>query len=246
MGRSTKRLVILTVYQVPQKSGTSGNTTAYTQQRNMFRLEGRINPNPRKILIHDLKALVTELRQNGHDMIIMGNFNEQVGIDPHGMASVLTAGGLIDSHFTRHGIENDPPTYARGHTRVDYIFISERLKPYLLQAGIEPFNQRIFSDHRGMFIDLSVPGLFDRSLTTLASPVNRHLCATNQKHVKNYIRALHDYLQQHLVLQRLEEIKTTADHVSAEQIDRDITRAMLHAELKCKSFNRLPLSPIHI
>jgi hypothetical protein len=62
MGRSTKRLVILTVYQVPQKSGTSGNTTAYTQQRNMFRLEGRINPNPRKILIHDLKALVTELR----------------------------------------------------------------------------------------------------------------------------------------------------------------------------------------
>jgi hypothetical protein len=62
MGRSNKRLIVLTIYQVPQKSGTSGNTTAYTQQRNMFRLEGRTNPNPRKILIDDLRTLVTELR----------------------------------------------------------------------------------------------------------------------------------------------------------------------------------------
>ena len=152
------------------------------------------------------------------------------------------AGDLIDSHATRHGLENEPASYARGSIRVDYIFISARLKSHLLRAGLEPFNQRIFSDHRGMFIDLSIPGLFDRSLTTLASPVNRHLCATNQKHVRNYIRELHKYFQAHLVLQRLEEIKDTVDHSSAEKIDRDITRAMLHAELKCKSFNRLPWS----
>jgi len=242
MGRSDKRIVILTIYQVPQKTGTAGSTTAYTQQRTMFRLEGRTNPNPRKILIHDLRALVSDLRSNGHDMILMGDFNEQVGRDPQGMASVLTAGGLIDAHTTRHGIESEPSTYARGQTRVDYIFISERLKPYLLRAGIEPFNQRIFSDHRGMYIDLSMPGLFDRALTTLASPANRHLCATNQKHVKNYIRELHKYFQTHLVIQRLEEIKDTANHSIAEKIDADITRAMLHAELKCKSFNRLPWS----
>jgi exonuclease III len=242
MGRSDKRLFILTVYQVPQKTGSAGSTTAYTQQRTMFRLEGRTNPNPRKILIQDLRTLVTDLRSNGHDMIIMGDFNEQVGKDPHGMASVLLAGGLIDSHVTRHGIEHDPSTYARGHTRVDYIFISERLKPYLLRAGIEPFNQRIFSDHRGMYIDLALPGLFDRALTTLASPANRHLCATNHKHVRNYIREMHKYLQTHLVLERLQEIKDNANHSSAEKIDKDITRAMLHAELKCKSFHRLPWS----
>jgi hypothetical protein len=109
-----------------------------------------------------------------------------------------------------------------------------------MRADIEPFNQRIFSDHSGMFLDLSLPGLFDRSLTTLASPSNRHLCAINPKHVKKYIHKLHNYMQQHLVLQRLEEIKLTADHTTAEQIDKDITRAMLHAELKCKSFNCLP------
>jgi hypothetical protein len=87
-----------------------------------------------------------------------------------------------------------------------------------------------------MFIDLLLPGLFNRSLTTLASPVNRHLCATNQKHVQNYIREMHKYFPEHLVLQCLEDIKAKVDHSSAEKIDQDITRAMLHAELKCKSF----------
>jgi hypothetical protein len=174
--------------------------------------------------------------------ILLSDFNEEVGIDPQGMSSVLTTGGLIDAHISRHGIEHEPATYARGHIHTDYMFISERLQPYIMRAGIEPFNQHIFSDHSGMFLDLSLPGLFDRSLTTLASPSNHHLCVINPKHIQKYIRKLHDYMQQHLVLQRLEEIKLTADHATAEQIDKDVTRAMLHAELKCKSFNRLPWS----
>jgi hypothetical protein len=36
MGRSDKKLVILTIYQVTQKTGIAGSTTAYTQQPNMF------------------------------------------------------------------------------------------------------------------------------------------------------------------------------------------------------------------
>jgi hypothetical protein len=171
MGRGDCKLVVLTVYQVPQKSGTTGSTTAYNQQRNMFRLEGRTNPNPRKILIADLRALVSELRRDGHDLILMGDFNEQIGKDPQGMSSVLTAGVLIDSCITRHSIETEPATYARGQTRVNYIFISERLKPHLLQAGIEPFNQCIFSDHRGMYIDLALPGLFDTGFPSQPSPL---------------------------------------------------------------------------
>jgi hypothetical protein len=214
----------------------------------MFRLKGRMNPNPRKILIADLEKLVTELHSNGHDMILMGDFNERAGNDPQGMSSVLLAGDLIDSHVARHAIKSDPSMYAHGNTRVDYMFISARLKPFLLRAGIEPFNQRIFSDHRGMFIDLSLPGLFDRALPTLASPSNRlHLCTTNQAHVHNYIRNMCKYLQAHRVFQRLEEINDHEDHASTEALGNDITRAMLYTELKCKSFQCLPWSQdLHI
>jgi exonuclease III len=44
MGRNDKKLVVLTVYQVTQKTGLAGSTTAYTQQRNMFRMEGKLIP----------------------------------------------------------------------------------------------------------------------------------------------------------------------------------------------------------
>jgi hypothetical protein len=162
-------------------------------------MEGPPNPNPRKIHISNLRQLVSKICRDRHDLILMGDFNEQIGLDPQGMSSVLTTGGLIDSHTTHHGIKNEPATYARGHTRLDYIYISERLKPCLLWAGIKPFNQCIFSDHCGMFIDLSLPGLFDRALTMLAFPANHHLCSTNPQHVQNYIRGLYAYLQQHLV-----------------------------------------------
>jgi endonuclease/exonuclease/phosphatase family metal-dependent hydrolase len=91
----------------------------------MYQLEGRTNPNPRQILIEDLCTLVSGFRSKGHNIILMGDFNEQVGIDPHGMALVLTAGGLIDSHSTCHSITNEPSSYDRGKTWVDYIFISE-------------------------------------------------------------------------------------------------------------------------
>jgi hypothetical protein len=63
---------------------------------------------------------------------------------------------------------------------------------------------------------------------------------------KNYIKALHSYLVQHHVLERLEVIKALPDHAAtAEQVDQDITRTTLHAELQCKSFSRLPLSADH-
>ncbi len=137
----------------------------------------------------------------------MGDFNEQVCVDPQGMSSVLMVGGLIVSHVTGHGVKDKPSTFAGGHTCVDYTLISERLKLYLLDAGIEPFNQQIYSDHGGMFINLCLPGLFNHSLTTLASLVNRHFCTTNQKDARNYIQGMHKYLQEHLVLLHLEKLK---------------------------------------
>ena len=88
------------------------------------------------------------------------------------MASVLHAGSLTDAQSYCHGLECEQPTYARGRTRVDYIFVSERLLPFIIRQGCEPFNARIFSDHRGLFLDISYPGIFDRSPNILA-PLSR-------------------------------------------------------------------------
>jgi endonuclease/exonuclease/phosphatase family metal-dependent hydrolase len=154
LGRDTRTVHIIVAYQAVQDSGNYGATTFYEQQRTLLRQAGISNPSPRKIFIQDLTSHVQQLRQQNCDIILMGDFNEEVGSKPNGMQSVLEAGHLTDCHVHRHGLATETPTYARGSRRVDYVFLSQRLLPHLAHCGTEPFNHRIFSDHRGLFLDL--------------------------------------------------------------------------------------------
>ena len=98
----------------------------------------------------------------------MGDFNEAIGIKANEMASVISEGRLTDTHCFRHGIDNEQPTYARGSKRVDYVLVSSRLTAHIRATGAEPLNFRIFSDHRGIFVDFALPGFFDRAPNALA------------------------------------------------------------------------------
>ena len=91
----------------------------------------------------------------------MGNFNESIGAKPNEMACVLAEGQLTDTHCFKHGLETEQPTYARGTKQVDYVLVSKRLTAHIRATGAEPFNFRIFSDHRGIFVDFALPGFFD-------------------------------------------------------------------------------------
>jgi hypothetical protein len=42
----------------------------------------------------------------------MGNFNEWIGVNPLGMASVMTAGHLTDAFCHCHDLSQEKPTYA--------------------------------------------------------------------------------------------------------------------------------------
>ena len=46
----------------------------------MMRLDGVLDPNPRKAFIQDMKEMVKSLNIADHDIILMGDFNEAIGI----------------------------------------------------------------------------------------------------------------------------------------------------------------------
>jgi exonuclease III len=112
----------------------------------MMRLEGNSATDPCRQFIHDLKALVKSLNQSNQDILLMGDFNKSIGVNPAGMASVMTSGSLTDVFCYWHGLHQEKPTYARGSKRVDYILTSQRLIGHVKYTGAKPFNYRIFSD----------------------------------------------------------------------------------------------------
>ena len=243
LGRDGRTVDIICAYQVVQEKGEHGARTTYSQQVRMMRLDGINDPDPRKSFIRDLKALVKRLTQADHDIILMGDFNESIGAKPEEMASVITEGRLTDTFCFKHGLDREQPTYARGSKRVDYILVSERLTDYIRYTGAEPFNYRIFSDHRGLFVDFALPGFFDRAPNVLAKQHTRDLIYDCPRHVRQYLLASSKYLQEHQIPERLEDLLTgDRNDTVADSIDRDITRSMLAAEKTCKSNIRAPWS----
>jgi Endonuclease/Exonuclease/phosphatase family len=167
LGQDGRTVSIICAYQVVQESGIHGDRTTYSQQVRLMRLDGNLHPDPRRQFIQDLTVLVKSLKAQHHDFILMGDFNESIGTNPSGMAGVMTKGDLVDSFCYCHGLQQEKPTYARGSKRVDYILVSPCLVPFMRATSAKPFNFRIFSDHRGLFLDFSYPGFFDRAPNVL-------------------------------------------------------------------------------
>jgi exonuclease III len=84
LGRSGRIVSVICAYQVVQEQGQHGDQKAYSQQVRMMRLEGNLAPDPRRQFINDLKALVKSLKQLNQDILLMGDFNESIGVNPAG------------------------------------------------------------------------------------------------------------------------------------------------------------------
>jgi hypothetical protein len=145
----------------------------------------------------------------------------------------------------RHETSKEPATYARGTKRLDYILMSERCAISVRQCGYEPFNHHLFSDHRGMFVDMDTEMLFGNFDNVLAAMQYCDFTARDPKAVSDYLQSVGAYLHDHNFSARLQRLKTsdTNDHALAETLDKDLRRACILAATHCRKMRQTPRSP---
>ena len=125
--------------------------TAHAQQESYLRQQNMHNPNPRKHFRKDLLSFLEACRKDEEELILIGDFNEELGGDPAGMANICSKlGSMIDVMLQHHG-SDDIATYARGRKRLDYAMCTSKAAEAIDHCGYEPFNHRLTSDHRGFF-----------------------------------------------------------------------------------------------
>jgi hypothetical protein len=114
---------------------------------------------PRSAFVNDIFNYFKTLHNDDYALIVMGDLNEVVG---HGVgfSKITSEFGLVDVMTRRHLIKNEVATYARGTTRLDYMFCTANILEAVKSCGVEPFNAHIFSDHRSLFIDRYESALF--------------------------------------------------------------------------------------
>jgi hypothetical protein len=98
-----------------------------------------LDPHPRQQFCLDLSKYITDLKHDGHLILLMGNFNEVLGTNPEGMETVAQAGGLQDLLAARIG-RTDFSTYIRGSTHIDFVLASPEVVTACTTAGYDPYN----------------------------------------------------------------------------------------------------------
>jgi hypothetical protein len=136
-GTDGSQATILSCYNVVKTSiANTGPATIFAQQYQLLRLAGNAQPNPRQQFAVDLKKEVANRRRNHEELIVCGDFNEQLGDDPNLMASVCAQHDLFDVHDRHLGDQAQVPTYIRGSKKLDYVFASLGLDRHVSSCGM--------------------------------------------------------------------------------------------------------------
>jgi exonuclease III len=247
--KNNGRLLIVSAYQVCEDS-SQGTFTAASQQRSLLHMTSIANGSqerqcPRTAFRQDLQHFIQEHQKVGSDILLIGDFNEELGDPSSGMSHLTNECDLRDVFASRHSTSQSPSTYIRGQRRLDYALASPRVLESIQSCGYDPFNYRIQSDHRGFFIDFNTLQLFGTSTTALAPLSRRDFQASKPSNVVTYCKAKTDELKKHDFAKRITKLLalTTPDHHLAESLDRDMTRAGLIAAKVCQANRQSPWSP---
>ena len=243
-GRNGRKVTVVTAYQVCNKSITQrGRTTAAAQQESLLRQRGESNPNPRLHFRLDLKRFLKQCRESNQEIILMGDFNEEFGMDSHGMTEMSSTLSLVDAMHHQHGT-SDFSTYIRGRRRLDYVLMSRNAYNCVQRCGYEPFYHRLDGDHRAFFLDLDENRLFGATSPPMPKPQHRDIHSKKPKEVSQYLAAKHSFLQQRDTFRRIQRLleSDSPDHRLAEILDAELFRGSRVGGKACQSYRDPPWS----
>lgn len=159
-GKGNIRVTIYSVYQVvDSRSASQGQNTVASQQQALMTEANDPATDPRQAFCRDLRFSIQTLQSKGHDIILVGDFNEALGTEPGGITEVAAECNLVDIMSAMHPDLQQPVTYMHGRKRLDYLLTSPRVSEAARLCGYEEFQHRIYSDHRAYFVGFDTQAL---------------------------------------------------------------------------------------
>jgi hypothetical protein len=245
-GRNQQDVRIYSAYQcVDDDINHTGDNTYYAQLWRLFREKTDRYPQPRRRFIKDLLAELITAKHANIALIILGDFNENIGTNPNLMASICSSIGLSDAVEHIHPQSENVPTYIRGRRRLDYGLLSHSLLPAVTASGLNQFHEISSSDHRALFIDLQLNHIFHPT-TPIVNATLRHINSDSSA-AKDFVAHAYEHLLQTNTFHKYATFLDQADtsptpYILANEIDDQITRSLLSAENKIARPPRPPWS----
>ena len=226
-------LMVCTVYR---SCSTRGATTSYSQQKRTLLISG-ITTCPRRQFWDDLQSELEKWHSLGHHIVVGGDFYEPV-------ANAFTtnffgAFGMKEAIIHKIGYPS-PNTYVDGTVPIDGIFCTRSLD--ITAAGYTPVFFGILTDHRLLWVDISLESAFGTGSNLFQKATARKLQLDQPNVVDQYLvhrLRLMSKNQRHervtaLHAKVLDGSKGLAIILELERLDRIRTADMLTAEGRCR------------
>jgi exonuclease III len=165
---SKQLLHVVSAYRVCQSQIKHHySMSTYSQQYFMLLQQGINQPDPRKQFITDMTNLLTFLTENKDNYVILGiDANEAVTGNNSEICEMITKCNLVDIYARKHQDATEFATHIKGSKRIDFIFCTENIVPFIDRVGYVPFHRALDTDHRACFCDIS---------PSILSPVSKRI-----------------------------------------------------------------------
>ncbi len=247
-GKNNQLLTIITAYcPNPPQAGVMG---VYAQHAKYFNLINR-DSCPRQAFLDDLKQEIIRLQQEGHNIILMLDGNEDMRRGP--LKILLTSLLLKEVILQRHG-NRAPSTYRRNSKDVPIDGIWASLNIDITAGGYFAFDEVISAtDHRTLWIDITYNTAFScEEYPPICRPSARKLNNQNPNIRDNFNRKRRQLAAKSNLCNRIVMLEhSIAKKMSIEQIqeyeaiDRLRTHHARIAEAQCRKLRcgNVPYSP---
>jgi hypothetical protein len=159
---------------------------------------------------------------------------------------------ILSKRHTESGADI-PNTHLRGSEQIDFVLNTSGIAPLLQSIGLLDFDVIFRTDHRTFFIDIDMDGFFGSATEMFPAQRLRQLQLEDPRVATEYRKVLHQQFVHHSIVRRIKEQSESrksgewkmVQESKYEALGRDITQAMLHAELVCllKHKHNIPWYP---
>ena len=152
---------------------------------------GRTNIHPRKAFIEDLTCAIKRFRNQGHDVVLGGDFNESIKDQNAGILRLATNAELIDHFIFFFPHHEEFGTHEAGSRRIDYILMSPRILHSVKAVGYAPFYYATNSDHRPIIVDFNTKKLFGDAIDLMPPTPFRGVKSNDRQTTTKFIEVMH-------------------------------------------------------
>ena len=195
-----------------REKGGVGCTIYHQQQLDIEEkeYEAEKDVDVRKRFRDDLKEFIRKQHSQGHIVILLADFNDDMNKSGNATNTFLRESGLKNVMAIRHGECNMPHTYDRGKKCLDAIAISEHTQvpeQCIRRAGFLPFYSYINSDHRVIYCDIDTNILFGKVQPEVTQISKRNFTTNAVKKCNKYKEDLRKKWDKAKIMQKVRKLK---------------------------------------